>query len=401
MKRIFTASNDAGLLQIVSGQADWTHNFVPNVESAYMAKDPKNYHNAYLVTALAHSLTFNTTQYPYSIAAFRKGVSQAIDRKMVSKLGEYGYGPPTTALGIEPLYPNWIDPSLKAKAKLLATYDPAAARKTFTDAGFTYKSGDLVDPKGDKVKFQMHVIGGWSDWVSSLQIVSRNLQAVGIDASVKIEPDWAAWVSNSAVNGNAPSLIWSNGAGDPTPYAYFYSHFDPSQVVPTGEDALALGNFERHSDAAAAALLRQFKGTLDVKKQKQVAYKLEAIFLDKLPFIPLFIGRAGRRTARSTSRGGSPGRTSTPIRSSRRSSRSRSRSSRSTTRTRSGSTRCRPSHRNARPEGRGPGLGAHAGAPKSLDRWRIQGRKERLKPPCVSSVADCCSTSSPSSSRLR
>ena len=106
VKRIFTASNDAGLLQIVSGQADWTHNFVPNVESAYMAKDPKNYHNAYLTTALQHSLTFNTTQYPYSIAAFRKGVSQAIDRKMVSKLGEYGYGPPTTALGIEPLYPR-------------------------------------------------------------------------------------------------------------------------------------------------------------------------------------------------------------------------------------------------------------------------------------------------------
>jgi peptide/nickel transport system substrate-binding protein len=288
VRRIFTASNDAGLLQIVSGQADWTHNFVPNVESAYTAKDPAHYHNAYLTTNLAHSLTFNTTQYPYSIPAFRKGVSRAIDRKMVSKLGEYGYGPPTTALGIERLYPGWIDPKLKAKAKLLATYDPAAARKTFTDAGFTYKSGDLLDPKGDRVKFQMHVIGGWSDWVASLQIVSRNLQSVGIDASVKIEPDWAAWISNSAVNGNAPSLIWSNGAGDPTPYAYFYSHFDPSQVVPTGQDALALGNFERHSNAAAAAILRQFKGTLDRKKQLQAAYKLEAMFLDQMPFIPLF-----------------------------------------------------------------------------------------------------------------
>ena len=208
---------------------------------------------------------------------------------MVSKLGEYGYAPPTSALGIEFLYPNWIDPKLKAKARLLATYDPAAARKHFTDAGFTYKSGDLYDPKGDRVKFQMHVIGGWSDWVASLQIISRNLQAVGIDASVKIEPDWAAWVSNSAVNGNAPSLIWSNGANDrrrtrtSTPTSI-------RQVVPTGQDALALGNFERHSDAAAAAILRQFKGTLDRKKQLQAAYKLEAIFLDKMPFIPLFIG---------------------------------------------------------------------------------------------------------------
>ncbi len=53
VERLFTASNDAGLLQIVSGQADWTHNFVPNVETAYQAKDPKNFHNAYLTTASA------------------------------------------------------------------------------------------------------------------------------------------------------------------------------------------------------------------------------------------------------------------------------------------------------------------------------------------------------------
>ena len=141
VERLFTASNDAGLLQIVSGQADWTHNFVPNVETAYQAKDPKNFHNAYLTTALPVSLTFNTTEYPYSLLAFRKGVSQAIDRKTVSKLGEYGYAPPTTALGLEQLYPKWINPALKAKAKQLATFDPAAARKTFTDAGFTYKGG--------------------------------------------------------------------------------------------------------------------------------------------------------------------------------------------------------------------------------------------------------------------
>ena len=290
VQRIFTASNDAGLLQIVSGQADWTHNFVPNVESSYMAKDPKNFHNAYLTTGLPVSLTFNTTEYPYSLVAFRKGVSQAIDRGQVSKIGEYGYAPPTSALGLEFLYPKWINPALRAKAKQLGTYDPAAARKTFTDAGFTYKGSKLMDPKGSPVTFPMHVIGGWSDWVSSLQIISRNLQAVGIDASVKIEPDFPSWVSNSAISGTKPSLIWSNGANDPSPYAFFFSHFDPSQVVATGQDAQPFGNFERNPVATAVPLLRQFKGTLDKKTQLQAAYKLQDIFLDELPFIPLFIG---------------------------------------------------------------------------------------------------------------
>ena len=290
LEYVQASSNDAALALIQSGQADWTHNFVPNVESAYQDKDPAHYHNAYLTTALPVSLTFNTTQYPYSLVAFRKGVSQAIDRKSVSKLGEYGYAPATTALGLEQLYPKWMDPALKATATKLATYDPDAAKKTFTDGGFSYKGGKLMDPKGNPVSFQMHVIGGWSDWVASLQIVSRNLQAVGIDASVKIEPDWAAWTSDSAVSGTSPSLIWSNGAGDPTPYAYFFSHFDPSQLTPTGQDALALGNFERNSNLQGTAILKQFKGTLDKKKQLAASYQLQKIFLDELPYIPLFIG---------------------------------------------------------------------------------------------------------------
>ena len=89
------ASNDAALLQQVNGDADWSHNFYPNVEVTYQAKDPAHYHNSYLTTALPVALFFDLTKYPYSLVGFRKGVSQAIDRKTVSKLGEYGYAPPT------------------------------------------------------------------------------------------------------------------------------------------------------------------------------------------------------------------------------------------------------------------------------------------------------------------
>jgi peptide/nickel transport system substrate-binding protein len=289
IERIAAASNDAALLQIVNGDADWTHNFVPNVESAYQSHDPKHYHNSYLTTNLPVGLMFDTTKYPYSLAAFRKGVSQAIDRNKVSKLGEYGYAPPTSALGIEFMYPKWVDPSLKAQAKKLATYDPAAARKTFTDAGFTYKGGNLVDPKGDRVGFPIHVIGGWSDWVASLQIISKNLQDVGIDASVKLEPDWGAWQPN-AMSTKTVSLLWTFGNNDMTPYAYFYSIMDPSQNLGAGVDASATGNWFHFGDAQAATLLKQFKGTTSTAKQKQLAYKLEGIFLDKYPYIPLFVG---------------------------------------------------------------------------------------------------------------
>jgi peptide/nickel transport system substrate-binding protein len=136
---IQASSNDAALLQIVSGQADWTHNFVPNVEKAYIAKDPKHYHAFYATTAYPISLMFDTQQYPYSLVPFRKAVSMAIDRNKVSKLGEYGYAPAVDAIGLQGLFPSWIDGAAGAKAKLLAAYNQTAAKKLLTDNGFTYK----------------------------------------------------------------------------------------------------------------------------------------------------------------------------------------------------------------------------------------------------------------------
>ena len=118
----------------------------------------------------------------------------------------------------------------------MAAYNPAAAKSTFQAAGFTYKGSKLLDPKGDPVKFDVHVIGGWSDWVASLQIVTRNLQAVGIDANVKLEPDWGAWQPN-AMSTKFTTLLWNYGGGDLTPYAYFYSHYDPSTNLGPGVDA--------------------------------------------------------------------------------------------------------------------------------------------------------------------
>ena len=71
--------------------------------------------------------------------------------------------------------------------------------------GFTYSGSKLLDPKGNPVALEVHVIGGWSDWVASLQIITKNLQAIGVDASVKIEPDWNSWYP-SASSTKAPTL---------------------------------------------------------------------------------------------------------------------------------------------------------------------------------------------------
>ncbi len=181
LEYVQAASNDAALALIQSGQVDWTHNFVPNVEKAYESKDPQHYHAFYATTAYPISLTFDDTAYPFNLVAFRKALSLAIDRNSVSKLGEYGYAPPTDAIGLSGLFPKWIvSGAVKAQAKAAAKYDPAAAKAMLTAAGFTYNGNQLVDPKGNPVSLDIHVISGWSDWVASNQIITKNLSDIGI-----------------------------------------------------------------------------------------------------------------------------------------------------------------------------------------------------------------------------
>jgi peptide/nickel transport system substrate-binding protein len=289
LEYVQAAGNDAALALIQSGQVDWTHNFVPNVDKAYVAKDRKHFHAFYATTAYPISLVLDTTHYPYSLASFRKALSLAIDRKTVSKLGEYGYAPPTDAIGLNGLFPQWVsNAAVKKQAQQMSAYNPSAAKKLLTGAGFTYKSGKLVDPKGDAVKLDIHVISGWSDWVASNQIITKNLRAIGINSNVALEPDWGAWWPNASA-GKFPTLLWQGGSQG-SPYGYFYANLSKNAYIPAGEDASPTGNWEHFAHAGATKLLDKWKVTLTLSKQKTIATQLEKIFLQQLPIVPLFIG---------------------------------------------------------------------------------------------------------------
>jgi peptide/nickel transport system substrate-binding protein len=288
LEYVQAASNDAALLQIQSGQVDWTHNFVPNVAQAYESKDKAHFHSFYATTAYPISLVLDTTQYPYSLVAFRKALSFAINRSDVSKLGEYGYAPPTDALGLNGIFPTWESAAVKTVAKASAAYNPTAAKKMLSDAGFTYKGSSLIDPKGNAVNLDIHVISGWSDWVASNQIITKNLQAIGIDSKVALEPDWNSWYPSASAS-KFPTLLWQN-ASQGSPYGFFLSNLSQLKYTPTGQDATNTGNWGHIYDAQATNLLNQWKSTLDPVKQQKIAAQVANVFLQLQPIVPLFIG---------------------------------------------------------------------------------------------------------------
>jgi peptide/nickel transport system substrate-binding protein len=277
--------NNAALAAAIKGDLDWTNVKFANVQKAYVSRDPKHFHAYYNDVQYPLGLYFNDEKYPFSLYALREAISLAIDRNKINTIAEAGYEPPSDALGMSKLYPAWIDPKLKSRAKALATYNPAKAKQVLTKAGFAYKGSDLYDPKGNRVSLALSCPTGWDDWVTSLQIIQQNLQTIGIDASFTTSDatTWTGKRSQRLLDG----FFWTPGAG-PSPYNYFENYMSKESYFPVGQNALASGlyNLSGWYSAKATSLLTQFRETASAAKQRAISYQLEKIQLDNLPFVP-------------------------------------------------------------------------------------------------------------------
>ncbi len=89
------------------------------------------------------------------------------------------------------------------------------------------------------------MISGWSDWVASLQIITKNLQAVGINANDKLDPDYNTWAS-AAFSTKTPTLLWQN-ASQGSPYGFFFANLS--------QNAMIADRRGRHVDGQLGALL--------------------------------------------------------------------------------------------------------------------------------------------------
>ena len=245
------------------------------------------------------SLTFNTTEYPYSLVAFRKGVSQAIDRKMVSKLGEYGYAPPTTALGLE-FSSTRSGSTLRSGRRRSSSRPstPAAARKTFTDARLHVPGLEAHGPEGRPGQLpdarDRRLVG-----LGRLAADHLAEPAGGRDRRVRQDRAGLAGMGvqqRDQRHQAEPDLVERRKRPDAVRVLLLALRPVAGRCRPA-RTRWRSGNFERNSNAQAAVVLRQFKGTLDRKKQLQAAYKLQEIFLTSCPTSRCSSARAGRPTA--------------------------------------------------------------------------------------------------------
>jgi peptide/nickel transport system substrate-binding protein len=169
----------------------------------------------------------------------------------------------------------------------LVKLDVAKANALLDQAGLKKGAdGMRATADGKPMKYDINVVTGWTDWVATVQIISRNLKDIGIDATVK-PYDFSAWFERVRGGNYDISIGWVNGPTD-SPYRFYRNVMAGETVKPVGE--LAQDNWGRYSHKDIDPLFEQYAATSDPAQQKYFADRMQLAFVEDMPVVPLFPG---------------------------------------------------------------------------------------------------------------
>jgi peptide/nickel transport system substrate-binding protein len=211
----------------------------------------------------------------------REAISSAIDREQISKVGENGYEPVASPTAmVLPQNKNFLSPNY---ANMTFSVDTTQSMQLLEGAGFTKGSdGIFADRNGKKLSFNLNVVTGYTDWITTCQIIANDLKAVGIKANVNTL-SYDAYYSALQLGTFDMGISWT--LPGPTPYFLYYGLLSSQNTAPLGQAANS--NWERWNDPATDKLLNELLTSADPVIQQQAYAGIQKIMVDELPSIPL------------------------------------------------------------------------------------------------------------------
>jgi len=279
-------SNSTGLLMMLKGEADWAWISVPNPLSTWVSKSPDN---EFFSPQVAYNYLFlNTQKSPLNNPIFRKAIALAIDKENINKKVYYNIAGIANSTGIIPSQQKeWLDPTLQTLSSSLSIYNPDEAIKLLESIGYKKdpSTGMFLNPDGKPMTpLQIIVAAGYTDYITASQLISYDLQKIGIPTIVQQESP-GAWYSSLLTGQYDMSFTWTGSTLGPTPYYMYYHLFAPQFSAPIGQAAMS--NWSRYTNPLIDAALGVYTSTTDLHLQKQAIYTIERIVLDDMPIIPL------------------------------------------------------------------------------------------------------------------
>ena len=284
--------NESGNLALEAGDVDVSQQFVPQIWKmweggkpigAWLKQEPYFY-----VGGSMPSLFFNLHRPPMDDVAFRRAVAYAIDYPKVAQLAMTRYSP-TMAPGLISKFGREAGLFDDKQAQDLGWgYEPQKAEAILRQAGYR-KAGDGLYrmPDGSAMpELKMECPHGWTDWMSTLNIVQQNLRAVGIDVRTEF-PDAPVWTDRVQRGDFDIAMQNPAGAYSPAqPWLKFRNAMSARGVPPIGQGN-AFWNYGRYDNPDAEELLDRIAATADDAERTRLYRELNALFMRDVPLVPV------------------------------------------------------------------------------------------------------------------
>ncbi len=278
-----SSSQSTNQLDVTSGKFDWAYNYLPDVKSTFVSKDPQ--HNIYwFPPGGAIGLFLNLTKAPYDNVDFRKGISMSLNRSTIATKAVNGYLDQASQAGlILPNLQKWLDPSIPDSGNI--TQSTSAAMAEFKKAGYTMSGGKLVNSSGQQATMTITMPVNYSDWVAAAKEVANQLGAAGIDVKEYL-PQAAQYISATQAGTFDAAMGGFGGTGDP--YTDFNNALNSSFATPVNTPTA--NNFERFKNPAVDQALSTLAASTDQATQQKATDKLEQLMYSQVPIELLYYG---------------------------------------------------------------------------------------------------------------
>ena len=238
MVDIKNGTNAAALSNLLAGNIDLFNNFAP--KTAIKGKFKTFFNGApYHLGANTTWLFPNTTKKPMNDKNFRRALAFSINMDQILDKAYQGLVNKASPTGLLPIWDKWVNNQVVKQYGF--SYNVAKAKKILADAGYKDTNGDgFVENKdGSPIDLKIICPNGWSDWMTSIQVIADSAKAVGIKITPEF-PEYGTLVDDRG-HANYDLLLGNDRQYSNTPWTYYQYIFQlPIQEQPDHRQLRAL-----------------------------------------------------------------------------------------------------------------------------------------------------------------
>jgi peptide/nickel transport system substrate-binding protein len=279
---LHNTSNASQLTNLLKGNIDLFNNFAP--KTAISSKF-KTYFSGtpYHLGANTTWLIPNLTKKPLSDKQFRQALAYSINMQQILDKAYQGLVAKASPTGLLPIWDKWVDKNLVKQYGF--SYNASKAKSILAAAGYKDVNGDgyVENLDGSKLALEIACPNGWSDWMTSIQVIAESAKAVGIKIT-PVYPEYATLVDDRG-HANYDLLLNNDRQWSNTPWTYYQYLFQ----LPILDNQTTV-NYERYTNQKAWSLTQALDKipSTNTKGIQTTMSSLQKIFMQDLPTIPLW-----------------------------------------------------------------------------------------------------------------